>query len=46
MAWQVLPVTVAPVLPGTLPVLDWFATEQGFDGPTCIAGEAAATLKS
>ena len=32
MAWQTLPVTVAPVLPGTLPVLDWFAAEQGFVG--------------
>ena len=29
-AWQSLPVTVAPVLPGTLPVLDWFAAERGF----------------
>ena len=46
MAWQTLPVTVAPVLPGTLPVLDWFAAEQGFGGPTCIAVEGAATLKS
>ena len=27
-AWQNLPVTVAPVLPGTLPVLDWFAEER------------------
>jgi 8-oxo-dGTP diphosphatase len=45
MAWQSLPVTVAPVLPGTLPVLDWFAAEQGFVGATCVAGEAAATLK-
>jgi 8-oxo-dGTP diphosphatase len=45
MAWQSLPVTVAPVLPGTLPVLDWFAAEQGFAGPTCIAQEPAATLK-
>ncbi len=44
MAWQVLPVTVAPVLPGTLPVLDWFAAEQGFVGPTCVATEGAATL--
>ena len=25
MAWQTLPVQVAPVLPGTLPVLRWFA---------------------
>ena len=29
-AWQSLPVTVQPVLPGTVPVLDWFATERGF----------------
>jgi 8-oxo-dGTP diphosphatase len=35
MAWQDLPVQVKPVLPGTLPVLDWFATERGFVGPTC-----------
>jgi 8-oxo-dGTP diphosphatase len=45
MAWQTLPVAVAPVLPGTLPVLEWFAAERGFAGPTCIAQEAAATLK-
>jgi 8-oxo-dGTP diphosphatase len=34
MAWQRLPVEVAPVLPGTIPVLGWFAQERGFDGPT------------
>ena len=45
MAWQSLPVTVAPVLPGTLPVLDWFAAERGFVGPTCVAAEGTATLK-
>ena len=45
MAWQTLPVTVAPVLPGTLPVLDWFAAEQGFVGATVATLEAAATLK-
>ena len=45
MSWQALPVTVAPVLPGTLPVLDWFAAEQGFAGPTCVAADPAATLK-
>ena len=28
-AWQTLPVTVQPVLPGTLPVLEWFAQERG-----------------
>ena len=30
MAWSSLPVQVAPVLPGTLPVLRWFAAERGF----------------
>ncbi len=28
-AWQQLPVTVAPILPGTLPVLAWFEAERG-----------------
>jgi 8-oxo-dGTP diphosphatase len=28
-AWQQLPVQVAPVLPGTIPVLQWFAQERG-----------------
>ena len=36
MAWQDLPVRVAPVLPGTLPVLAWFAEERGFHGPTTL----------
>jgi 8-oxo-dGTP diphosphatase len=27
-AWQSLPVQVAPVLPGTVPVLQWFAQER------------------
>ncbi len=44
MAWQTLPVTVGPVLPGTLPVLDWFAAERGFAGPTCVGPRAPATL--
>ncbi|MGH8796880.1 MAG: NUDIX domain-containing protein [Caldimonas sp.] len=34
MAWQTLPVEVAPVLPGTVPVLQWFAAERGFAGAT------------
>ncbi len=34
MAWQQLPVEVTPVLPGTVPVLQWFAQEQGFVGAT------------
>ncbi len=34
MAWQQLPVAVQPVLPGTVPVLAWFAEERGFTGAT------------
>jgi 8-oxo-dGTP diphosphatase len=34
MAWQTLPVQVRPVLPGTIPVLQWFAAERGFAGAT------------
>ena len=33
-SWQSLPVTVQPVLPGTLPVLAWFAEERNFIGST------------
>lgn len=33
-SWQRLPVQVTPVLPGTVPVLQWFANEQGFSGAT------------
>jgi len=32
--WQQLPVTVKPVLPGTVPVLTWFAQERGFKAAT------------
>jgi 8-oxo-dGTP diphosphatase len=35
--WQQLPVTVQPVLPGTIPVLQWFAKERGFEGDTHTA---------
>lgn len=34
MAWQTLPVQVQPVLPGTVPVLAWFAAERGFSQAT------------
>ena len=34
MAWADLPVQVQPVLPGTIPVLQWFAEERGHAGPT------------
>ena len=33
-AWQTLPVAVAPVLPGTIPVLSWLAQERQFTDPT------------
>ncbi len=33
-AWQTLPVQVVPVLPGTVPVLAWFAQERQFAGAT------------
>lgn len=33
-AWQQLPVTVAPVLPGTVPVLEWLAQDRQFVGVT------------
>ncbi|MDO9166387.1 MAG: NUDIX domain-containing protein [Rhodoferax sp.] len=33
-SWQHLPVRVEPVLPGTVPVLQWLAQEQGFEGAT------------
>jgi 8-oxo-dGTP diphosphatase len=33
-AWQDLPVSVGPVLPGTVPVLRWLAEERGFAGET------------
>jgi 8-oxo-dGTP diphosphatase len=40
-SWQNLPVQVGPVLPGTIPVLDWFAAERNFIGATyLVAGYA------
>lgn len=33
-AWQQLPVEVKPVLPGTVPVLNWLAQERSFQGCT------------
>ena len=34
MAWETLPVQSRPVLPGTVPVLRWFAVERGHAGTT------------
>ncbi len=33
-AWEQLPVQVQPVLPGTVPVLQWFAAERNFFAAT------------
>jgi 8-oxo-dGTP diphosphatase len=33
-SWESLPVQVHPVLPGTVPVLQWLAEEQNFSGAT------------
>jgi 8-oxo-dGTP diphosphatase len=35
-AWQRLPVSVTPVLPGTVPVLQWLAQERNFKNATCL----------
>lgn len=40
-AWQQLPVQVAPVLPGTIPVLDWFAAERDYVGATFLVAAHA-----
>jgi 8-oxo-dGTP diphosphatase len=37
-AWQRLPVLVEPVLPGTVPVLQWLAEERSFVGATHSGG--------
>lgn len=33
-AWEQLPVRSVPVLPGTVPVLQWLAQERGYTGST------------
>lgn len=40
-SWQQLPVQVTPVLPGTIPVLDWFAQERNFVGATFFIAAGA-----
>ncbi len=40
MAWCALPVQVQPVLPGTMPVLRWFAAERGHAGELTQAAAA------
>ena len=41
-AWQSLPVQVTPVLPGTLPVLEWFTRERQFSGATQTGSDLSA----
>lgn len=43
-AWQTLPVTVTPVLPGTIPVLNWFAQERSHTGSTHGDAESTSLL--
>ena len=45
-AWQRLPVTVTPVLPGTVPVLNWFAQEQGFHAATHPGSEFSQVARN
>lgn len=40
-AWQRLPVQVTPVLPGTVPVLQWLAAQRGFHGATHLVAACA-----
>jgi 8-oxo-dGTP diphosphatase len=40
MAWQTLPVQVAPLLAGTVPVLQWFAAERAPENPRESRGAA------
>ena len=42
MAWQCLPVDMTPVLPATLPVLQWLAAERGHTGLTHFEAPAPA----
>ncbi len=45
-AWQQLPVQVGPVLPGTVPVLDWFAHERQFQGATFLIAPHAGPARA
>lgn len=40
-SWEQLPVRVSPVLPGTLPVLGWFAAERQHQGATVFVAACA-----
>lgn len=38
-SWERLPVQMYPVLPGTVPVLQWLAEEQRFEGATYLVAK-------
>jgi len=40
-SWEQLPVRVSPVLPGTVPVLDWFSAERQHAGATVFIAACA-----
>ena len=40
-SWEQLPVGVVPVLPGTVPVLNWFAAERQHLGATHLVADDA-----
>ena len=42
-SWEKLPVSVQPVLPGTVPVLGWLASAQNFDGATYLIAAQAGS---
>ena len=42
-SWEQLPVAVHPVLPGTVPVLDWFAQERGHLGAIYLVAAHACS---
>ncbi|MFN9708769.1 MAG: NUDIX domain-containing protein [Burkholderiales bacterium] len=48
MSWQTLPVSVAPVLPGSLPVLEWLSQELPLARPSTPnkGGPLSFTLES
>ena len=40
-SWEQLPVQVAPVLPGTVPVLQWLAQERAYSGAIVFVASCA-----
>lgn len=42
-AWEQLPVQMVPVLPGTVPVLQWLAHERTFHGATHFVADSSVS---